>query len=65
MIHVRQRLFWKLLVSYLLIVLVGSAMLLTVAEWQMPASIQRHARQMQARLRIDDPNRGIVRCHWR
>ncbi len=52
----RQRLFWKLLVSYLLIVFAGSAMLLTVAEWHMPVAIQRHALQMQARLGIEDPN---------
>lgn len=52
---IRRSLFWKLLISYLLIVIVGSAVLLTVAEWHMPVAIQRHAWQMQERLRLEDP----------
>jgi histidine kinase len=44
----RQRLSWKLFVSYMIIILVGGAVLAGTAEFQTTAALERHIARMQA-----------------
>ena len=50
----RQRLFWRLLLSYLVIVVVGVVVLAGTAQFVTPAAVARHAAHMEAAMG-DDP----------
>jgi two-component system sensor histidine kinase BaeS len=45
---IQQRLRWKLFVSYAVIVVVGSAVLLATAQWRAPAVITHHTARMES-----------------
>jgi len=49
----RQRLVWKLLLSYFIITAVGVVVLTVTAEFQAPAALARHITRMQAQLGFD------------
>ena len=59
--QLRQRLGWKLLLSYLLVLVIGVVVLDTVAELQAPERLTQNIPKLQS-VTADDP--GVSR-HWK
>lgn len=61
---IQQRLRWKLFLSYAVIVLVGSAVLLVTARWRAPAALTHHTMRMESMMGMMGTN-PTIEDNWR
>ena len=63
-ILIQQRLRWKLFLSYAVIVLVGSAVLLVTARWRAPTVLTHHTARMESMMTMMGSN-ATLESDWR